>query len=677
MLDPSPWVRVAAVVPVVRVADCPHNAERVLDLMARAGRDGAEVLVFPELCLTGYTCADLFAQRALQDAARAALRRVAAEGAGLFGGLAAVGLPLLVDGMLFNVAAVLHRGRVLGLVPKSYLPNGGEFYEGRWFAPAERARGRTADLDGTAVPFGTDLVFACADRPGLTVGVEVCEDLWVPAPPSSFQALAGATLLVNLSASNETIGKAEYRRGLVAGQSARCLAGYVYASCGVHESTTDVVFGGHCLIAENGTVLAEAPRFDRGEPLILADVDVEHLLGDRSRCTSFATAGTQLAGRPPFVRVPFAVGPRTAAGLRRPVDAHPFVPRGQERLRERCEEIFHIQTSALATRLEKLPPGLPLTLGLSGGLDSTLALLVACRTLDLLGRPRAALRALTMPGYGTTARTRSNATALMGLLGVSAATIDIRALCLEQLRALGHRPFGIDLEGLSVEELTARLRALPAGRRHDLVFENVQARARTSLLMNSGFVIGTGDLSELALGWCTYNGDHMSMYNPNGGVPKTLVKFLVRWAAEHQFDGPVRDVLLDVVATEISPELLPTDADGRGVQATEEVVGPYELHDFFLYHLQRFGDAPDKVLYLAEHARFDRAYTPAELHRWLRGFLERFFASQFKRSCVPDGPKVGSISLSPRGDWRMPSDAQARVWLDRLASSEGSHRRAA
>jgi NAD+ synthase (glutamine-hydrolysing) len=670
MFDPPPWVRVAAAVPAVKVADCPHNAERVLALLAEVGRDGAEVVVFPELCLTGYTCADLFGQRALQDAARAALRHVAAEGGRRFRGLAVVGLPLLVDGLLFNVAAVLHRGRVIGLVPKSFLPTYGEFYEARWFAPADLARGRTADLDGQAVPFGTDLLFPCADRPGLTVGVEICEDLWVPAPPSSFQALAGATLLVNVSASNEVIGKADYRRQLVAGQSARCVAGYVFASCGVYESTTDVVFGGHALIAENGSVLAEAPRFRREESVVMADVDLEHLLADRARCSSFGACRAQLAGRPAFVPVPFALGRRAAPDLRRPVDAHPFVPRGQERLRERCEDIFHIQTAALATRLERLPPALPLVLGLSGGLDSTLALLVACRTLDLLERPRSWLRAVTMPGFGTTARTRSNATALMGLLGVSAATVDIRALCLEQLRALGHRPFGLDLDGLSVEELTHRLRALPAERRHDLVFENVQARVRTGILMNSGFVIGTGDLSELALGWCTYNGDHMSMYNPNGGVPKTLVKFLVRWAAQYQFDEPARGVLLDVATTEISPELLPTDAEGRGVQATEAVVGPYELHDFFLYHFQRFGDAPDKVLFLAEHARFERAYEPAELRRWLRVFLERFFASQFKRSCLPDGPKVGSISLSPRGDWRMPSDGQVRIWLDRLDAAE-------
>ena len=657
------FVRVAAAVPKLGVADCAYNAERILALMQRAEQEGVAVLVFPELSLTGYTCADLFPHATLQKGALEALAHLARSGASAFSGLAVVGLPLAVDDQLFNCAALLHRGRVLGAVPKAFIPNYKEFYERRWFSCAATARSRQVVLNGETVPFGTDQLFAAADVEGLTVGVEVCEDLWVPAPPSSFQALGGATVLVNLSASNEVIGKANYRRQLVVSQSGRCLAAYVYASCGVGESTTDVVFGGHCLIAENGNLLAESRRFGRDDALLVADVDLDRLRGDRMRTNSFGDAQLDLGLRREFARVPFRLDrPVEPRRLAREVEAYPFVPRGQEQLRERCEEIFQTQVAGLAKRLEHLGTP-PVTIGVSGGLDSTLGLLVACKTVDALGVPRDRIRAFTMPGFGTTARTKSNAHALMRQLGVTSREVDIRGLCLDEMRALGHRPFGIDLQGLGVEDLTARLQRLPADNRQDLVFENVQARMRTSLLMNAGFVIGTGDVSELALGWCTYNGDHMSMYNPNVSIPKTLVKFLVRWAAENEFDGEARRTLLDVVATEISPELLPAAADGKVTQATESAVGPYELQDFFLYHFLRFGSPPEKILYLAEHARFDRPYAPEELRRWLQVFVRRFFANQFKRSCLPDGPKVGSISLSPRGDWRMPSDAQAALWL--------------
>jgi NAD+ synthase (glutamine-hydrolysing) len=660
------FVRVAVAVPAVRVGDCVHNGERLLELMKRAEAEGVGVLLFPELCLTGYTCADLFQQSTLRDGALDALCDVARRGAALYSGVTVVGLPVAVNNRLFNCAAVVQRGEILGLVPKSFVPNYGEFYEARWFAPGAGVRGEHVEIGGRSVPFGTDLLFAASDRPGLMVGVEVCEDLWVPVPPSSLQALAGATLLLNLSASNEVIGKAGYRRQLVAGQSGRCIAAYAYASCGVTESTTDVVFGGHCLVAENGTILAETPRFGRRETFLAADVDLDRLRHDRLHNQSFAARPAVTEGVPSFRRIPFALKrPALPKRLARTVEAHPFVPRAQERLRERCEEIFQTQVAGLATRLEQL--GRPaVTIGISGGLDSTLALLVTCKTLDHLSMPRARLQAVTMPGFGTTERTRDNASALMRELGVSAASVDIRALCLEEMRAIGHRPFGIDLAGLGLDEFAQRLRSLPPERRHDLVFENVQARMRTSLLMNAGFVVGTGDLSELALGWCTYNGDHMSMYNPNCSIPKTLVKFLVRWAAENEFEGEARRILRDVVATDISPELLPVGQDGAPVQRTEEAIGPYELHDFFLYHFLRYGEAPDKLLYLASQARFDQAYAPGEIRRWLRTFLCRFFASQFKRSCVPDGPKVGSVSLSPRGDWRMPSDAQVNLWLRRL-----------
>lgn len=656
-------LRTAAAVPTLRVADCAHNADRILALMARAQADHVAVLVFPELSLTGYTCADLFHHPTLLDGALAALARITEDGPEVFSGIALVGLPLAMDDQLFNCAAVVHGGRILGLVPKSFIPNYKEFYERRWFAPAASARSREVTVNGRPTPFGTDLLFEAVDVPGLVLGLEICEDLWVPVPPSSLQALAGATVLLNLSASNEVIGKASYRRQLVIGQSGRCMAAYVYASCGVHESTTDVVFGGHCLIAENGVPLGESPRFLRDEALLVADVDLDRLRAERLRTNSFGDAeATSGLGRN-FLRVPFTLATLPPGDLRRSIDAHPFVPRGAEQLRERCDEIFHTQVAGLAKRLEHT--GTPaVNIGVSGGLDSTLSLLVTCKTLDLLRVSRSQIRAFTMPGFGTTTRTLSNARALMQHLGVTATEVDIRALCLDEMKALKHRPFSIDLEGLDVAGLGARLQHLPADNRHDLVFENVQARMRTSILMNSGFVIGTSDVSELALGWTTYNGDHMSMYNPNVSIPKTLVKFLVHWAALNEFDGAARRVLIDIVETKISPELLPTGDDGQGLQETEQTIGPYELHDFFLFHFLRYGAPPEKILFLARHARFDRDYPPEEVRHWLRVFIQRFFANQFKRSCLPDGPKVGTISLSPRGDWRMPSDAQAALWLD-------------
>jgi NAD+ synthase (glutamine-hydrolysing) len=679
------FLRVAAAVPTLKVADCAFNAERILTQFGRAEQEAAGLVVFPELALTGYTCADLFQQLHLQEAVLEALRRVVHEGGSLFSGLVVVGLPLTVDDQLFNCAALLHRGRILGVIPKSFIPNYKEFYEGRWFAAAATARSKQVVVHGETIPFGTDLLFDATDVNGLLIGIEICEDLWVPIPPSSFQALEGATVLVNLSASNEIIGKSAYRRQLVVNQSGRCLAAYVYASCGVHESTTDVVFGGHCLVAENGTLLAESKRFEREDAMLVSDIDLDRLRADRMRTNSFGDAHWYAGSGHTFRRESFQLGARQFRGfsrspaprkLYRAIEAHPFVPRGKEQLRERCQEIFQIQVAGLAKRLEHLNKP-PVTIGVSGGLDSTLALLVACKTQDLLGVARSQIRAFTLPGFGTTQRTRSNARAFMDQLGVSAREVDIRTLCLEEMKVLGHRPFGIELEGLSVEELSNRLRALPPGQHQDLVFENVQARMRTSLLMNSGFVVGTGDLSELALGWSTYNGDHMSMYNPNAGIPKTLVKFLVDWAARNEFEEPARRILLDIVATDISPELLPAGGDGKAVQATERIIGPYELHDFFLFHFLRFNASPTKMLFLAEQAPFNRSYAPDELRRWLRVFIQRFFANQFKRSCLPDGPKVGTVSLSPRGDWRMPSDAEAALWLDWLGSQDSEPIKAA
>lgn len=671
---PHGFFRVASAVPRLRVADCHFNVEQIVALMEQAEGRGVQLLVFPELAITGYTCADLFQQATLRQGAVHALLQVANATATLFSGVAIVGVPLLVDDQLFNCAAVLHRGDVLGVVPKSFLPNYKEFYERRWFAPAANVRSREMLLNGVTVPFGTDQLFHAQNIEGLILGVEICEDVWVPIPPSCHQALGGATVLVNLSASNDLIGKAAYRRELVVNQSARCVAAYIYTSCGVDESTTDLVFGGHCLMAENGTLLAESRRFQREASFLIGDLDLDRLCVDRLRMNSYGDQIGEAGFERDFRRIDFALSKEPALGpqqlaLVRPIEAHPFVPRGEAQLRERCEEIFHIQVAALAKRLEHI--GKPhVAIGISGGLDSTLALLVTCKTMDLLGLPRAHIRGITMPGFGTTGRTLANAKALMQQLGVTAAQIDIREMCLLEMKALGHRPFGIDLQGLDVEKLTAKLHAVPDEQRSDVTFENIQARMRTSVLMNSGFVIGTGDVSELALGWCTYNADHMSMYNPNVSIPKTLVKFLVNWAADNEFAGEARRVLLDVVATLVSPELLPAGKDGQIVQSTESVIGPYELHDFFLFHFLRYGSPPEKILFLAAQAQFHQSYSHAELKQWLTVFLRRFFGNQFKRSCLPDGPKVGSISLSPRGDWRMPSDAAARLWLENVERTQ-------
>ncbi len=607
-------------------------------------------------------------------AARDALAAVTRATGSIFSGLAVVGVPIQHDDQLFNCAAVLHRGKLLALIPKSYLPNYKEFYEDRWFSPAANARSKTIQIDDRSIPFGTEILFEASDAPGVTVGVEVCEDVWTPIPPSSHQALNGATILLNLSASNDIIGKAAYRRQLIGNQSGRCMAGYVYCSCGVDESTTDIVYGGHCLIAENGAILAESKRFVREDQLVISDVDMDRLRIDRLRTGSFSDALSQPGMKREYNRIQFGTGggklgfftgsASAAEKLLRIVEAHPFVPAGPDQLRDRCEEIFLTQVSGLAKRLEHI--GKPaIAIGVSGGLDSTLALLVACRTCDAIEMPRTKINAFTMPGFGTTPRTLKNARDLMRQLGATARESDIRSLCLEEMRALGHRPFGIDLTNLDVESLTRKLGDLSPDGRQDLVFENVQARMRTNLLMNAGFVVGTGDVSELALGWSTYNGDHMSMYNPNVSIPKTLVKFLVRWAAENEFKGDARRTLLDIVDTPISPELLPAGAQGEA-QCTESSIGPYELHDFFLFHFLRYASPPEKILYLAEQAKFDRDYSRDEIQKWLKVFLTRFFANQFKRSCLPDGPKVGSVSLSPRGDWRMPSDAEAAIWLKQV-----------
>jgi NAD+ synthase (glutamine-hydrolysing) len=664
------FVRIGTAVPRVQVADCAYNADRIIELIKASAAANISILVFPELSITAYTCADLFQQSSLHKAAEEALARIVQASGGP--GLVFVGMPVKADDQLFNCAIAISSGKILGVIPKSYNPNYKEFYENRWFSPADNAQFNELQLLNQKVPFGTDLIFEASDCKRLLVGAEICEDLWVPVPPSSYQALAGATLLVNLSASNELIGKVGYRRQLVSNQSARCIAGYAYSSCGTGESSTDLLFSGHCLIAENGVIITENERFERKAVLKYTDLDLEKLELDRLRANTFGQ-NKHSSEHKPFRRIPFAAGSYKAPEkLAREVDAHPFVPRGKDQLADRCNEIFHIQVSALAKRLESLsndPGKLRPVIGVSGGLDSTLSLLVLCKAMDLLGAPRQNIIAFTLPGFGTSSRTKSNALDLMKHLKVESREVDIRALCLAEMQALKHKPFGIDIARLSLEQFVESLHELPAGSQ-DLVFENVQARMRTSILMNAGFVVGTGDLSELALGWCTYNADHMSMYNPNASIPKTLVKFLVDWVADHQFEGTSRETLKDIVDTEISPELLPATRDGKITQKTESSVGPYELNDFFLFHILRYGMSAEKILYLAKQARFDKNYTAQEIRYWLKLFLQRFFKNQFKRSCLPDGPKVGSVSLSPRGDWRMPSDASANAWIAWIEQEE-------
>lgn len=658
-------IRVAAAAPVVSVADPGANAERICAILQECQEQDISLVVFPELSITGYTCGDLFNQASLLEAARDALAKLMRCCEAGYDGIAVVGLPWMVNGGLYNVAAVLHRGRLLGLAPKQFIPNYKEFYERRWFAPGFRLRNTSVTFLDQTIPLGTDLIFAAEDVPNLVLAVEICEDLWMPTPPSSRSALQGATVLVNPSASTELIGKQIYRKGLVASQSGRCLAAYVYAGSGVTESTTDVVFGGQSLIAENGTILAESSRFERDRSLVVTEVDLERLVLDRIRQGTFQDAAERASGDLTFRKVHFRLHPSAPPAdqrLRRTIDPHPFVPAQTTDRDERCAEIFHIQVAGLAKRLTTLGRT-PLTLGVSGGLDSTLALLAACKTLDTLGWPRRQLTGFYMPGFGSSRRSQGWARALIAHLGVTERLVDIRGLCLEEMKLLGHHPFGIDVTGLTVHAFSERLTTIPADQRHDLIFENVQARMRTNLLMNGGFVIGTGDLSELALGWCTYNGDHMSMYNPNVGIPKTLVRFLVRWVADHEMLGEAGQLLHDIANSIITPELLPAGESGHATQSTESSVGPYELQDFYLYHFLRFGFTPRKLLYLAAHAPFDQTFSTAELTHWLEIFLKRFFASQFKRSCLPDGPKVGSVSLSPRGDWRMPSDAAAAAWL--------------
>lgn len=628
------FVKVAAVTPKIKVADTKYNAELILDMMKESTRQGAKIVVFPELCLTGYTCQDLFLQERLLQGAKDALMKLVKESASL-DAIFFVGLPFEILGKLYNVAAVFSHGEVLGLVPKSYLPNYNEFYEARHFVSGAELATEVVLPDGSCVPADRDLLFVCEQMPKLRIGVELCEDLWTPNPPSISHALAGASVLVNLSASNELTGKDSYRRELVSGQSARLLAAYIYASAGEGESTQDLVFSGHNIIAENGQILAESKRFGHG--ILYSEIDVERLCAQRRRMTTFVTEDQT------HTEILFSLKIEETK-LTRFIDPAPFVPTDRQNREKRCDEILMIQAMGLKKRLEHT--GANAVVGISGGLDSTLALLVTVRAFDLCGRDHKGITAVTMPGFGTTDRTYDNAVKLIQSLGAEFVEVDICQSVNVHFSDIGQDP--------SV---------------HDVTYENSQARERTQILMDiankkNALVIGTGDLSELALGWATYNGDHMSMYAVNASVPKTLVRHLVRYYADTCEDKQLSDTLYDVLDTPVSPELLPPE-DGKISQKTEDLVGPYELHDFFLYYMLRQGFSPAKIYRLAKIA-FAGTYEDAFILKWLKTFCRRFFAQQFKRSCLPDGPKVGSVAVSPRGDLRMPSDACATLWMEEL-----------
>lgn len=629
------FIKVAALTPKVTVADTQANRKEICRLMDEAEAKGAKILVFPELCITGYTCGDLFYQQVLLREAKKELLAIA-KYTQRKDYLAFVGLPLEYNGKLYNVAAAVTQGKVLGLVPKTHIPNYNEFYERRHFAPGMKQPVPVALDEDTVVPMGTRVLFQCRQMPELKIGAEICEDVWAPNPPGVEHALAGATLLVNLSASDETTGKDMYRKSLVTGQSGRLICGYVYCSAGDGESTQDVVYSGHNLIAENGTLLAESRRFCNES--IYTELDMVRLNEERRRMSTFMTSDES------YINVEFSLKEEKTE-LTRFVDPAPFVPGNKADREKRCEEIFMIQAMGLKKRLEHTHAATAVV-GISGGLDSTLALLVMVKAFDLIGKDHKDIVAVTMPGFGTTDRTYDNAVSLIKSLGATFREVSI----VDSVR--------VHFKDIGQDEAV-----------HDVTYENGQARERTQILMDianksGGMVIGTGDMSELALGWATYNGDHMSMYGVNASVPKTLVRHLVCYYADTCADETLQKVLYDVLDTPVSPELLPPE-DGKISQKTEDIVGPYELHDFFLYYILRFGCTPKKIYRLANYA-FAGTYDTETIQKWLKIFYRRFFSQQFKRSCLPDGPKVGTVAVSPRGDLRMPSDASARIWMEEL-----------
>lgn len=635
------FVKVAAAVPRVKIADCNFNAKQLESLIAVADGKGVQIITFPEMCITAYTCGDLFGQQLLLEEAEMALMQILNNTRQL-DIISILGMPVIVNSTVINAAVVIQKGKVLGVVPKTYLPNYKEFYEQRWFTSALQIAETSVRLCGQIIPMGTNLLFETSDT---IFGIEICEDLWSTIPPSSTLALQGAEIIFNLSADNEGIGKNSYLRSLISQQSARCISGYVFSSCGFGESTTDVVFAGNGLIYENGNQLAHNDRFSFEEQLIISEIDVEYLRAERRINTTFAASKGNIPADKKPVRIATEFVNSKELNLTRTFKRHPFVPQGAA-LNERCEEVFSIQVAGLAQRLVHTGAKTAV-IGISGGLDSTLALLVCVKTFDKLGLSRKNIIGVTMPGFGTTNRTYHNAISLMNSLGITLLEISIKEACIQHFKDINH--------DINV---------------HDVTYENAQARERTQILMDianqtGGMVIGTGDLSELALGWATYNGDHMSMYGVNGSIPKTLVKYLVKWVAENEVDETSCITLLDIVDTPISPELIPADENGDIKQKTEDLVGPYELHDFFLYYFMRFGFRPSKIFMLASLA-FKEVYDEETIKKWLLIFFRRFFNQQFKRSCLPDGPKVGSISISPRGDWRMPSDASAAAWLKEI-----------
>lgn len=631
------FIRVAAACPVTNVAHINFNVENIKDCINKAVQNNSKLVVFPELSITSYTCGDLFSQQQLLEKSDFAIRRLCKFSVNK-DILIAVGAPLIYRNCLYNCAYIIYNGKILGIVPKSYIPNYSEFYEKRWFTEGIDIVNKTISFSFQEnIPFGIDLIFSSGN---LKFGFEICEDLWTVIPPSSYLSLAGANIIGNLSASNELVSKAKYRKSLIENQSARCISSYVYSSSGVFESSTDLVFSGHLMISENGTTLAENNRFQRENQVITTLIDIDKLNNERLKNLSFRES-TRFC---PFeVReIPFSFSDISCHDFDRFVDKHPFVPSNEDEREERCREIFNIQASGLAKRLthtgiEKA------VVGISGGLDSTLALLVIAKAFDILNLPRKNIITITMPGFGTTDRTYNNAVNLCKELGTELREISIVDACLQHFKDINH----------PVEK-------------HDVTYENVQARERTQILMDiankeGGLLVGTGDLSELALGWATYNGDHMSMYSVNCSVPKTLVRYLVKYAADKEVSDKTSEILLDVLDTPVSPELLPKDKSGEISQKTEDIVGPYELHDFFLYYFIRQGATPEKILFLAKHA-FKGSYDEETIEKWFDKFIMRFFTQQFKRSALPDGPKVGTISLSPRGDWRMPSDASYKAW---------------
>ena len=631
------FVKVAAATPDIRVADVAYNTEKIREDIAEACGNGAKILVFPELCMTGYTCGDLFTHDVLLEAARRAVLELA-EFTADKDILVFVGVPLDIEGKLYNVAAALNRGKIIGLTTKTFLPNYGEFYEMRQFTPGPSEAGYIS-FEGDRIPFGPQILFQATAMENLIVSAEICEDVWSPIPPSIGAALEGATVIVNCSASDETIGKDTYRRELISGQSARLIAGYVYANAGEGESTTDLVFGGHNIIAENGTILKEAQRYHN--EIIYSELDIRRIVAERRKNTTFQSEGERT-----LIRVPFYIESGKTE-LTRTFPKRPFVPSDDQARAQRCEEILTIQAMGLKKRLAHTHSKTAVV-GISGGLDSTLALLVTARAFDMLGRDKKDIIAVTMPCFGTTDRTYHNACEMSRKTGATLKEVRIADAVNIHFRDIGQDP-----------------------ENHDVTYENSQARERTQVLMDianrtGGMVIGTGDMSELALGWATYNGDHMSMYGVNASVPKTLVRHLVKYAADETEDKELKRVLYDVLDTPVSPELLPPK-DGDIAQRTEDLVGPYELHDFFLYYMLRFGYEPSKIFRLAETA-FQEEYDNVTILKWLETFCRRFFSQQFKRSCLPDGPKIGTVALSPRGDWRMPSDACVAVWLKDLGN---------